>query len=438
MRQKYRWFFVLLITLCAFLPSALQAQMIGEVYPDYQEITSGAYPEVMEYMNFSSWDVYRYQWQRYVDTGGGGGYWMDMYGEEDRPRYSPGPLTNITNSPITYRFRVMTMGMGATPTNEAVIVVYPAIQFGYLYPSSQSIASGSTPETITHFGSSGITSRQWQRRIDSGSWSDIPGATSATYLPGPLTNVGISSQTYAYRIRLNGATSSYTDQVTITVAPEPPMLSGYIAPSPQTINSGSSVSLNHYGYENISSRQWQQSINGGSWTNISGATGTSYFTGTLTNTGSSNVTYYYRILINGSFYSQTASVTILPVPPPQPGGITPASRTIASSQTPGILSHIGVTSIIISSLQWQQSVNGSAWTDIPDERADTYSPGALFNFGDYYNATYSYRVKINNGAYYSSAANVTVTPTVPGEIDPFCGYLTFRDLRLHFFHHGDE
>jgi len=105
---------------------------------------------------------------------------------------------------------------------------------------------------------------------------------------------------------------------------------GSISPASQTIVSGGSVALSHSGSSGITSRQWQLSTdNGSTWTNISGATGTSYNTGALTNTGSTNITRSYRIKVNGkNLYSAESVITVTPAV--TPGSISPASQSIAS------------------------------------------------------------------------------------------------------------
>ena len=115
-----------------------------------------------------------------------------------------------------------------------------------------------------------------------------------------------------YRVRLNGQ-NVYSAESVITVTP-----AGVITPAIQTVSSGGSVALSHTGASGVTSRQWELSTNNGStWAPISGATGTSYDTGALTNTGTSNITMRYRVKINGqNVYSAESVITVSP--PSQP------------------------------------------------------------------------------------------------------------------------
>ncbi|WP_394776924.1 T9SS type A sorting domain-containing protein [Flavobacterium sp.] len=76
---------------------------------------------------------------------------------------------------------------------------------------SASIISGSTPS-----GGNGTFTYSWQKKVGSGSWTIISGATSTSYSPG------IPVATTSYRRNVSSATfSSVSNEVTVTVIPVP-------------------------------------------------------------------------------------------------------------------------------------------------------------------------------------------------------------------------
>ena len=114
---------------------------------------------------------------------------------------------NISNGGENAAYGVIYVTVSAVPTAGAI-------------GTNQSICSGVTPATLTSTAAgtgSGTISYEWQTN-GSGSFVTIPGATSATYSPPPLT----STTSYQRRtVTTNYGTicySSYTTAVTITVS----------------------------------------------------------------------------------------------------------------------------------------------------------------------------------------------------------------------------
>ena len=184
-----------------------------------------------------------------------------------------------------------------------------AQNYGSITPAFQTIASGGSV-TLQHSGGSILLGRQWQISENNGNtWTDIRGATGTSYNTGTLINNGLSNITKRYRVRVNGG-NSFSAQSVITVSPA--LTPGNITPFNPTVSSGNSVTLQHVGSNGVTSRQWQQSTNNGStWTNISGATGTSYNTGVLTNDEPTAVIRRYRVRINGqNIFSAESEITV--------------------------------------------------------------------------------------------------------------------------------
>jgi RHS repeat-associated protein len=187
----------------------------------------------------------------------------------------------------------------------------PGLDLGSISPSSQNILYEYTPQTLTYSSSdhSSIRFVEWQRKVGSGNWTDIPGATGYSYAPGSL------SQTTEFRCLVTslGYDEEYTSPVIVNVSSEfvPGAISGdqTIIPGypPRLIVNSTSAS----GGAGPISYQWQSSLNATTpdptnWTNIAGATSATYQPPAL-----SVKTYYRRKATSGTQTVFSNTVTIL-------------------------------------------------------------------------------------------------------------------------------
>ncbi|MDR2936461.1 MAG: hypothetical protein LBU80_03860, partial [Rikenellaceae bacterium] len=363
----------------------------GSITPATQTVASGNSALTLTHTGSSG--VNSREWQ----TSNNGSGW-NIVSSATGDTYNPGILINTGSSNITKYYRIRINNTQYSPT--ATITVTPAQQVtvGSISPTSQTINYGTTSPTLTHSGATGVTNRQWQQSINSGSsWSNISGATGTTYSPGTLY-----ATTY-YRVVANG--NLYSSPASIVV--NEPLRVGYIYPSSQTINPGiAGLTFYHEGSSGVISRQWQQSENGGSWYDITGATMASLAPSALSNTTATTKRFYYRVKINNSVYSPIAWIDVKSLI--IPGSISPASQTISAGTAAATLTH--TSSIGASNRQWQMKTANSDWAYIPNATGANYSPGIL-------SQTTRYRVSINNGAIYSDEAVVTVNAVV-GVVEP--------------------
>jgi RHS repeat-associated protein len=289
----------------------------------------------------------------------------------------------------------------------------PAIVPGSITPSSQTINYNTVPGQMTLSGvsgglGSGSYTYQWQSSPNSSfsSPTNITGATSTTYTPPALT------ATIYYRVMVtSGLYAAYSAIATVTVYPQ--LVPGTITPASQAIiynTAPTSLSMSSASGGNGSyTYQWQSSPNSTSWTNISGATSTSYSPPALT------ATTYYRVEVtsNGATApTNPATVTVYPLL--TPGSVSPSSASINYGTSPGQLSLTGTSggSGVIT-YQWQSAPDNATWSNIVYATANIYTPPAL-------GSTTYYRVAVTSGyTAYSSSTQVTVGPEVfPGSIAP--------------------
>ncbi len=217
---------------------------------------------------------------------------------------------------------------------------------------------------------------QWQRSADGTTWTNITGATGASYQLAPADEGDV------VRILVTGAnadgTGSAASPPSATVAATPPVntvpqvITGS-AQRGQTLLSSAGTWL---GIGNSYAYQWQHSADGGTtWTNVGGATTATYPLGTT------DENTQLRVVITATNLDGTSTVTSAPtatVPSAAPVNTTAPNVTGTSRRgfiltaTPGTWSGIGNT----LAYQWQRSTdNGNTWSSIAGATSTTYALG---------------------------------------------------------------
>jgi RHS repeat-associated protein len=350
---------------------------------------------------YGSTGTYNYQWRSRPPAG----TWADIPGQ------TSATLTPVVNSTTEYLRRASTTGCGDYhDSNVITVTTYSTVTAGAI-SVSQTICSGSAPATLTNMTSpalgNGTYAYQWQSSIDNNNWSPISGATSSTYTPPTLT-----AQTYYRRTVTSCSITVNSPSVTISI---------FSTVTPGAIGSNQSICYNTAAAtltnqtspsngNNTYAYQWQSSPNGSSgWTDIAGATSSTYSPGTLTAT-----TYYRRNVTSCSVTVTSGSVMVTVYPIFNPGVIGSA-QSICYNTTPAALTSSSSASGGNGTItyQWQSSANGSSgWADIGGATATTYSPGLLTA------TTYYHRNATNTcGTVSSASVMITVYPIFnPGGI----------------------
>jgi len=267
-------------------------------------------------------------------------------------------------------------------------------------PSTNSPQAG-TAITTTLAPAGATATYQWYRGATSGNVNTvISGATSSSYTP-VAADIG-----QFLRVQATG-TGNFTGTVNHTLANEvlPANQAPVITTQPvsQTVTAGQNATFSVVATGTPApTYQWQESTDGGStFTNISGATGTTL---TRSNATVTMNNFRYRVIVTnvaGSVTSNAVTLTVntLPVITTQP-----VSQTITAGQ--GVTFSVVATGSPVPTYQWQVSTNGGGtWTN-----AGTGSTLTLTNVTATMN-NYRYRVVVSN-----SAGNVTsnvATLTIP-------------------------
>ena len=225
---------------------------------------------------------------------------------------------------------------------------------------------------------SGTLTYKWERSLTTSTWEQV--GTSATYTP-PTNSVS----TYYYRCTVTNSLGGYTavvytnvGQVTVLDTPTPTFVNGtdianatYFRGAEATpLKAVISIGAGTLNY------QWQQSSDGNTFSNISGATNTSYTPPTKV-LGD----MYYRVVVTNTLngYTKTvnssvAKITVNDTPSPTFGPNANMAGTGYYRGAPA--SAIGGEVINASgtvTAQWQRNT-GSSWQNISGATGTSYTP----------------------------------------------------------------
>ena len=256
--------------------------------------------------------------------------------------------------------------------------------------SDQTICNGGDPAAFTSSTDGtgdGLISYQWQSSINNSTYTNISGAVSSTYdVPS-----GLTVTTYYRRITvstLNGVAcqSVATNVITVTVQSVP--TAGIIATA-QTICNGGDPALftsttNGTG-SGVISYKWQSSTDNATFTDIAGATASTYDAPS----GLTVTTYYRRITVstlNGiaclSVPTTSIAVTVQSVPT---AGIIATAQTICYNGDPAAFTSTtnGTGSGVITYI-WQSSTDNNNFSTIASANLATYDPPTGLTVTTYY------------------------------------------------------
>jgi hypothetical protein len=312
-----------------------------------------------------------YQWQ--VSTNGGASY-VDFAGATS----TTFTLNNVSTTQDGYRYRIVAISQcGNTISNAAILNVQAATSISN-NPVSQTLCVGSNA-TFTVTGAGSALTYQWQSSPDGVSYTNIAGATSASYTANNITTALNNTR---YRVIVSGtcppaATSS---AATLTVIAPVTVTNN---PANVTICETGNLSLSVAGTSTQAIiYQWQVSTNGGtSFTNVvdnSTYSGAATNTLNITNVAANMNAYRYRALLSSSTCtSGTPSVpAVLTVNARPTVTLASTSTSILPGQTATITASI-LPSATGFNIEWYR--NGVV---IPGATGTTYTVDVT-KLGDY-------------------------------------------------------
>lgn len=334
-----------------------------------------------------------YRWQLSSD---GGTSWSDAPGGSAATL----ALTAVSLADNGKQFRVVVSNGGASVTSRAAALVVFAPVAITAQPANQGAVDGTT--ATFSVGASNATRYQWQQLL-SGVWTDINGATAASFgFTTSLAQSGLQQRVVVGGDGAGNVVTSNPASLTVTSAVVPASISA--EPQNQTVASGANASFSVTAAGTSPSYRWQVSSNGG--TSWSDAVGGSAATFVVAAAGAADNGKQFRVIVNNSAGSATSRAATLTVVPPVAITSQPAGQTVTDGNTASFT----VVASNAASYQWQRLI-GSTWTDITGATAASYAfTASLAQNG------LQLRVTVSNsvGSVTSNAVVLTVTAaTVP-------------------------
>ena len=361
-------------------------------------ITTGSNPPMYGTPPFT------YQWEVLVT-----GVWTTITGATSES-YQPPVLTQTTQ----FRRKITDLwGEFAYSDPFTVTLTIVNLVPGSIVSNSIVVCTGVIPgiiAEITPATGGGVISYQWQSKTVGGVFANIAGATGATYQPGAITQ-----RTTFRRVAMDmcgGVTrTANSNEVTIDITAITNFLAGLVdgpfiacsGSAPGVIKSvlNACAGLTNIGY------QWE-SLAGGTWQPIAGATAASYTPGPIT-----AMTSYRRKAYNdcgNSGYSNQVDIYVYP--PIEAGAIGTASQSVCMNGTPvaiQLLANCHYTDGTVT-YQWQKATSAAGpWTNITGATSNQYQPGPA-------TASAYYRLLVRS----SRCAAFAYTNVASVILDPLC------------------
>jgi RHS repeat-associated protein len=365
---------------------------------------------------------YTYQWQQSTDNVN----FTDISGQTGLNLSFSSALTVTTY----YRRKVTeTSSSSVAYSNTATVTVMPQLYPNTLSPASQDIFIGNAAANLSIPNASagncsGSYTYTWEYSSDNISFTTSGSGTTNGFTPGSPT-----STIYYRRKVVCGTETAYSNVAAIYVHAH--LTIGNVSPGSTTItyntSPGSLTATASGGICGSYSYQWQTSTDYVTWTNISGATSSSYNPGNLTSTK------IYRLqAVCGSETVNTNQVTFTVAPQLQIGTLGGGTTPLYYNASPGYMTVTGTTGGNCSGAyiyQWKQSTDNVNFSNISGATAFNYNPGNL-TVTTYYKAsitcgtesgstnTYSITVypQLNAGTITSPVSSPITYNTNPGTI----------------------
>jgi hypothetical protein len=360
-------------------------------------LTGGSYPSMSAAVDGTN---LVYQWQTNDGTG-----WVNVPGGNGYT-YTP-TVPNGTTTDYTLQVRLNVSGDCGAVTSNMVTATFYAPPTITTQPQSSSIASGQMAVLFVQATGTSNT-YQWQTSDDGNTWSPLAGATSPGLNLPNQTASGLSTTVHFYRVVISGVGCApvVSNSAKVTVYPAPSVLA--VAPTSATC-SGQSAQLSETTTAGVNlTYQWQAQVFG-VWTDIQGATGTS-FSEAMVSTGNIPVVKYYRVVATDPLGQTAASASVQVVwNPPTVITTQPVGATIATGQSASLST---VATGYGLSFQWEVSPDGASWSQVNGGTSASLNTGALVATG-VQTTSYYYRVTVSGttcNPVVSSVAVVTVYP----------------------------
>jgi hypothetical protein len=269
-------------------------------------------------------------------------------------------ISPATSSEAAQYWVAVTNTCGTTTSNTVTVAVDEPLSVTYNGPvcagSALTLTGPSGKTSYSWTGPNGFTSSIQSPTVSSSATTAMAGTYNLTVSPGNSCGSTASVAVTVYGTLTAGSVGTAQS---ICYNTTPATITQLTAPSGGT---------GTYSY------QWQSSTDNSTWTNISGATSSTYAPGALTSS-----TYYRRNVTSGPCSTVSSASVMKTVYANLAAGSISSSQFIWYNTTPSPLTQqtapAGGNGTY--TYQWQSSTDNSTWANISGATNSTYSPAAL-------------------------------------------------------------
>ena len=296
----------------------------------------------------------------------------------------------------------------SNPITVTAISVTPIAPVVTANPVSQTVTAPATATFTVAASGTPAPTYQWMQSVNGGAYTAISGAASASYTTSATTVSESGTQFKCVASNAAGSVTSSAASLTVNPAPVAPNITAQ--PVNQTVTAPAAATFTVAASGTPApAYQWMQSVNGGAYTAISGATSASYTTPATA--ASESGTQYKCVATNasGSVTSSAASLTVNTAPSLPVVAIT--SPVNGSNVTPG--SNVTITvnaSEANGTIAQVQIFNGATLLYTTNSSSFNYIWAVNLLPGSY---VLTARATDSNGVVVTSAP-VTITISLPG------------------------
>lgn len=302
--------------------------------------------------------------------------------------------TNLTAT--TYYRAVVTSGVCSAANSSTGTVTVSPTSVGGTISGGTTVCTGTNSTTLTlsgHIGS--VTKWQFSAVSDFSS-----GVTDVSNVTTTLTATNLTATRY-YRAVVTSGVCSSTNSGSATIAVSPTSVAGSVTGGATVCSGTNSTTLTLAG--NTGTIQWQSSSNDVDYSNIGGATNS-----TFTATNLSSTTYYRAVSTSGACSAANSNSVAVIVDPTSVAGTISGNSSACIGTNSTTLTLSGNT----GSIQWQSSPNDVTYTNISGETAGTYTATNL-------SSTTYYKAVVKSGVCSATtSAAFTLTVVSPSISDP--------------------
>lgn len=212
---------------------------------------------------------------------------------------------------------------------------------------------------------------QWQTSSDGALWSNISGATSATYVL-QLAQVGLYIRAQVFQTKTsftavlaNSAATAVVPALNLTNTVAPAVTGSW------TVGTSLSASTGTWSTSGTFTYQWQSSSDNSTWADIASATSSSY---TLTSTEASKYVRAQVVNTSSAGAGVAYSVARSKVGAPYNTALPAITGTIKVGSTQTVSTGTWSNTPTSYSYQWQKSSDGISWINLDGATTSTYSP----------------------------------------------------------------